>query len=258
MLTSARGMKALHVALAAWWCSAALADPLWVGRFDAGASTMPPAPWRLVHFDTRVPATRYRARVWDGVAAIEAEADASMALLARPVEVDLAHTPMLCWRWRIDAPLRSADMAKRATDDFAARLYVAFMMPPETMSWGTRMQLRAGRALFGDALPDASLNYVWDNRYPVGTQRRNAYTDRSEMVVLRSGGALAGGWVSERRNVLEDMRRAFGSEPVRLVMLALATDTDNTGEQARAGYADLHFVASDRPCASSTSSTNAR
>jgi hypothetical protein len=248
---------ALLLVAASLAAAAAPADPLWVGRFDAAVAT-PPAPWRLVHFDKSVPATRYRTREWDGVAAIEAEADASMALLVRPLEVDLSRTPVLCWRWRIDAPLRTADMAERATDDFAARLYVAFRLPPDAMTWATRVQLSAGRALFGDLLPDASLNYIWDNRYPVGTRRPNAYTDRSEMVVLRSGGALAGRWVAERRNVFEDVQRAFGSAHAKLAMLALATDTDNTGERARAGYADLHFVAADRPCDSATSSSNAR
>lgn len=254
-MTIARLTAALGLAIAGLASSAVVADPLWVGRFD-GASV--PPPWRVVHFDKRVPATRYRARLWDGVAAIEAEADASMALLARPLEVDVTRTPVLCWRWRIDAPLRSADMAERATDDFAARLYVAFTLPADTMNWTTRLQLSAGRALFGDMLPDASLNYVWDNRYPVGTRRPNAYTDRSEMVVLRSGGALAGRWIEERRNVFEDVQRAFGSPHAKLAMLALTTDTDNTGERALAGYADLHFVAADQPCDAATSSSNTR
>ena len=30
---------------------------------------------------------------------IEAQAEASMALMARPLTVQLQHTPVLCWRW---------------------------------------------------------------------------------------------------------------------------------------------------------------
>jgi hypothetical protein len=30
--------------------------------------------------------------------------------------------------------------------------------------------------------------------------------------------------------------------------MALTADTDNTGESARAGFADIHFVAEDAPC----------
>jgi hypothetical protein len=32
------------------------------------------------------------------------------------------------------------------------------------------------------------------------------------------------------------------------VQLAVASDTDNTGETARAGFADLHFVGAEEPC----------
>ena len=202
----------------------------------------------MVQFSTGVPPTRYRTRTWDGIGAIEAQAHGSTALLARSVEVNLLETPVLCWRWRIDAPVRNADMARPEAHDFAARLYVAFKLPAETMTWATRLKLATARTLFGDQLPDAALNYVWDNRYPEGTRRPHIDTDRITMVVLRSGAKHAGTWVSERRNVLEDLRQALGAKDARLAMVALATDSDNTGEEIRAGYADLHFVAADRAC----------
>ncbi|HXG29112.1 MAG TPA: hypothetical protein VNJ47_09745 [Nevskiales bacterium] len=70
--------------------SAATSAPVhWVGRFAGVTTDVPPAPWRVVRLSDRVPPTRYRVREWDGVAAVEAEAMASMALLARPLEVDL-------------------------------------------------------------------------------------------------------------------------------------------------------------------------
>ena len=67
------------------------------------------------------------------------------------------------------------------------------------------------------------------------------------MIVLRSGAGPAGRWVGESRNVLEDLRQALGVQEARLTMVALATDSDNTGEETLAGYADLHVVSVDRP-----------
>lgn len=64
-----------------------------VGRFDAALDALP-APWQVIRFDQRVPATQYGVILWDGVAAVEALANASMALLARPLSVDLARTPI--------------------------------------------------------------------------------------------------------------------------------------------------------------------
>jgi hypothetical protein len=220
----------------------------YVGRFDAALSA-PPVPWRVIRLDQRVPPTQYRVISWDGVAAVEAIADASMALLARPLDVDLARTPVLCWRWRVDAPLNTADMATKRGDDYAARVYVAFSLPAEAMSFATRAKLMLARGLYGDHVPDAALNYVWDNRYPVGTQRPNAYTDRTRMIVLRSGPLHAVAWVTERRDVLRDAMQAFGTDRVRPTLLAVAADTDNTGEHARSGFADLHFVPRDAECA---------
>lgn len=218
-----------------------------VGRFDATQSSLP-APWQVLRFDTRIPATEFRMLLWDGVAAVEAVAKGSMALFARPLVVNLQKTQVLCWRWRVDAVLQNADMTTRQGDDYAARVYVSFKMPANTMGFATRAKLMLGRSRYGDQLPDAALNYVWDNRYPIGTERDNAYTDRTHMVVVQSGPQQVGRWISERRDVLMDVTKAFGTDQAQPTQLAIAADTDNTGENARAGFADLHFVARDAPC----------
>lgn len=223
------------------------AAPLWVGHFS-GPEGDPPTPWRLQRFDEKIPATRYRVRQWDGVWAIEAHAVRSMALLLRPLTVDLGKTPVLCWRWRIEAPVAAGDLTRKSGDDYAARVYLSFDIAPEHLGLGTRTKLALGRSLFGSQVPDGAVNYVWDNRQPVGTVRDNAYTDRAKMQVLQSGGAQAGRWVSERRDVVADFQRAFGHPPRRITGLAIATDTDNTGEEARGGFADFHFVAADEAC----------
>jgi hypothetical protein len=220
----------------------------YVGQFSIGPDTVVPAPWRVIQLSERVPPTRYRVINWDGVAAVEAVADASMALLARPLEIDIRRTPVLCWRWRVSAPLVNADMATKRGDDYAARVYVAFKLPSDTMSFVTRTQLKLARTLYGESVPDAAINYVWDNRYPVGTRRANAYTSRAQMIVLRSGAQQAGSWVTERRDVLADTTQAFGTDRIEPGLLAIAADTDNTGESTRSGFADLHFVARDVAC----------
>jgi len=220
---------------------------LWVGRFAAPEGAIPP-PWRIERLDERVPPTRYRLREWDGVWAIEAHAKQSMALLARPVEVDLDKTPVLCWRWRVEAPVATADMTRKSGDDYAARVYLSFAVAPEQLDLAARMQLLLARARYGAQVPDAALNYVWDNQHPAGTLRDNAYTDRTRMWVLRSGASQAGRWVDERRNVPADVQRAFGHRQVRLRGLAVATDTDNTSEEAVAGFADFRFVAQEEDC----------
>ena len=59
------------------------------------------------------------------------------------------------------------------------------------------------------------------------------------MIVVRSGTRHLNQWMSERRNVLEDYRKAFGKEPPVIIGVAVMTDTDNTGETATAYYGDI-------------------
>ncbi|CAH1198627.1 conserved exported hypothetical protein [Candidatus Nitrotoga sp. BS] len=207
-----------------------------------------PSPWQVVQLNSKVSPTRYRVTRWDDILAIEATAEQSMALLARPVEVDLNRTPVLCWRWRVDAPLVKADMATKEGDDYAARVYVSFAMPASALSFMTRVKLKLARSIYGDAVPDAAINYVWDNRYPVGTRKPNAYTDRTRMIVAESGTANAGKWVVARHDVQKDMITEFGTEQARLIQLSVASDTDNTGERAHAGFADFQFIEKKATC----------
>ncbi|MGA9396401.1 MAG: DUF3047 domain-containing protein [Azonexus sp.] len=225
----------------------ALAEPLWVGRFSESDAAVP-VPWKIERLSEKFPPTRYTLRRWDGVVGIEAHAKKSMALFGRPVTVDLKKTPFLCWQWRIDAPLASADLSTKAGDDYAARVYLTFTLPPDELGFGTRAKLALARSIYGDQVPDAALNYVWDNKHPVGTLQDNAYTDRTRMLVRRSGASQAGGWVQERRDIGKDFQRAFPGSKGQLTGLAIASDTDNTGEEAHAGFADFRFVASEQEC----------
>ncbi len=214
-----------------------------LGRFDRGT-----AGWSTVPIDRKVPLTRYQLVRRDGISAIEAHADHSQALFVRDVDVALDQTPILCWRWRVAGVIARADIRTRKGDDQAARILVGFSLPRETLSLGTRMKLALGRARFGKLLPDGALNYVWDNKVPVGTILPNAYTDRARMIVLQSGNGQAGKWITERRDVLADMQREFGTAAGRMKLIALATDTDNSGGVADAAYADLHLVRRGAAC----------
>ena len=213
-----------------------------VGRFTGGLE-----PWREIQFNADLKRNTFRIREWDGAAALEVVSSASMSVLGRPLSVDLAATPILCWRWRIDAPLERADMTQRSGDDYAARLYVSLKIPDAEIGFALRTKLKLARAIWGPDVPDAAINYVWDNRQPVGAEMPNAYTDRTIMVVQRSGKKDAGQWQSERRNVQQDAARLFGPS-ARPVQLAITSDTDNTGESARAGFADIRFVSPDQGC----------
>jgi hypothetical protein len=199
--------------------------------------------WRPLRPAPRAPDTVYTLVDDRGTVVLRADARASMSGLVVELRVDPRDAGWLRWRWRIDAVVPHADLTRKDGDDYAARVYVLFDYPRAKLPFVTRAGLRIAEALHGVALPTAALNYVWDNRQPVGTRRPNAYTDRARMIVVESGNAQAGVWVEEVRDVRADFRAAFGEEAPAIIGIAIATDTDNTGATAIAWYGDVELSA---------------
>lgn len=167
----------------------------------------------------------------------------SASSLAFRMDADPAKAPILAWRWKVDRVVAGADLSQAKGDDFAARVYVSFDVPLETLSMLDRAKFQVARLLYGATLPTAALCYVWDNRNPPGTTAWNAYSRRLRMVVVRSGAERAGQWVAESRDLEADFRAAFGAElrgPVpRVTGVALGADTDQTGEVVTAWFGDV-------------------
>jgi DUF3047 family protein len=208
-----------------------------VGRFRAPArEDALPAGWEPLTFKKIARHTRYAVvREGDGWV-LRAEADASASGLYRPLDLDAAVYRVLTWRWKVENVLAKADARTKEGDDYPARVYVAFRYDPDAATLWERTRYDAIRLLYGQYPPKGVLNYVWDNRLPPGTTLDNAYTDRAKMIVVRSGPALVGQWLTETRDIYADWRRLFGGEPPRIAGIAVMTDTDDTGERAVAYY----------------------
>lgn len=202
--------------------------------------------WKVLKPSPKAADTVYTLVDGGGQTVVKAEASKSMSGLIHTVRVDTRRFPLLRWRWKIAAPVAAADMTKKSGDDYAARVYVLFDYPAARLPFAMRMKMKVAESVYGQALPTAALNYVWDNRQPVGTIQPNTYTDRARMMVLRSGAQQANTWVSETRDLRADFRAAFGEEAPDVVALAIATDTDNTGSQATAWYGDLEFLPDEK------------
>jgi len=208
-----------------------------------------PETWQEVKLNDSLKPNQYRFLNTADSPVIEIDSAGSMSLLARPISIDLETTPVLCWRWRINRVLETADMTNRQGDDYAARLYLSFEIPTDQQSFGLRLQLGLARAIWGNNVPDGAINYVWDNRQPVDTRMPNAYTDRVTMIVVQTGDQNVGQWVWQWRNVKRDMNEYFPASS-KLIQIALAADTDNTGESVRAEFSGLQFVHEGSACPS--------
>jgi hypothetical protein len=105
-----------------------------------------------------------------------------------------------------------------------------------------KLLLETAQLLSGQQLPYATLMYIWENRFPVGTVLANSYTSQVKLIVAGSGpDARLGQWKQFKRNYVEDYRAAFGADPGRLVGVGIMTDSDNTGERIEAFYGDIEL-----------------
>jgi hypothetical protein len=129
-------------------------------------------------------------------------------------KVNLKETPILEWTWKVMALPKGGNSCKKATDDQAAQVFVAWPRFPE-------------------AVRSRIIGYVWDSTVPVGTICRSEKSGTVTYVVLRSGPAELGKWITERRNVVEDFRKVYNDdlEPPGAVSVAIdSNDTQSTSE----------------------------
>ena len=163
----------------------------------------------------------------------------SASALYLPLDIDPGEYPIISWRWKIGGVLRKGDARTKAGDDYAARVYVTFERELGTETFLEKTGALLAEKVFGEKVPGSSLNYIWANRLEKGAIVPNPYTARNMMIAVESGGAKAGRWVREERNIMEDYMKAFGRRPPRITGIAVMTDSDNTGEEARAWYRDI-------------------
>ena len=209
-----------------------------IGSFSQGTPGGLPGDWEPLRLGDAAPSDY--ALVRDGEATVlRARADDSASGLVRRVRLDPQRYPVLAWRWKIDGVIPGGDLDRKAGDDCPARVYVTFDYDPGKLSFGERIKYEAVQALGGGDVPLRALNYVWANLPGETRIVENAFTDWVMMVPLRSGPADAGTWQAERRNIVEDYRRAFGEDPPPISGIAVMTDADNTDGAATAYYGDI-------------------
>jgi len=218
----------------------AAGDAIVVGAFSSArpGGALPP-DWEPLLVRGVERRTVYALVESQGATVLRAEARASASGLVRRLRATVEKTPLLKWRWKVANVLGRSDIRRKAGDDFPARVYVLFDYPVSRLSFAERAGLLVARALDGGDVPAATLCYVWDGGAPAGTIFPSAYTRRVRMIVVESGAARVGRWVTVERDVAADFRAAFGEEAPPIAGIAIAADTDNTGESAVAWFGDI-------------------
>lgn len=186
--------------------------------------------------DTRVPPTRFEAIQTPRGPAVRIIADASYGLLMHPLSLSDPDA-VLTWEWAIVRANPAANLRTRTGDDAPIKVCALYDVPLEALPFVERQRLRLARWMTREALPAATLCYVWDSTLPVGEIVPNPYSNRVRSMVLRNEAPRADGWRMERRMLREDFVRAFGREAgshPQLVGIAVGADADNTRRSSEA------------------------
>jgi hypothetical protein len=224
----------------------ALVLAVWA-TFAAAAAEPAVAPeltalgWELFGFDGKT-SNRYRLAE-DG--AIEVMSASWASLLYRAVAPDLARTPCLAWRWRVDRAMVPTDLTRLGGDDRPVAVYVLFPYDAGEASLGERLRRILVELVQGSDAPGRVLVYVWGGLNPRGMTHESPYLGSAgALIVQRAGDAPLGQWFTEEVDVAKDYVRVF-KQPARTPSeVAVGADSDDTRSTSLARVADLRF----QPC----------
>ncbi|GGP66999.1 DUF3047 domain-containing protein [Shewanella saliphila] len=175
----------------------------------------------------------YSVEQYKGQMALKAISQNSASGLVLEKKIDLIATPYLNWSWLVEQTLSPLDERSKAGDDFVARVYV--VIDGGFMVWNTK-----------------SLNYVWSSNQDKGLVWNNAFAGSSvKMMSVRGQQSQRGQWYEEQRNVYQDLIDTFGDKGSQkanrkayqyIDIIAIMTDTDNSGKDAETYYGDIIFT----------------
>ncbi len=231
------------------------------------AGDQAPAPWRAVGFPKKqapLPMTQFVAASVDGQRALQIRTASSYGTLVHDWS---GPAGTLAWRWRLDEPLAGGSagpsLTTKAGDDAALKVCVMFEHALDQVPFVERTVLRLARSVSGEALPAATLCYVWDTGSDKPLQGANPYTRRVRYISLQTRTTPLAQWKAESRDVARDFITLFGDElpggadapvsavpPVKAVVIG--ADSDNTGSRSMGWMAQVQW----KPAAGAAIGTN--
>jgi Protein of unknown function (DUF3047) len=228
--------SAQHAALEAE--AAELSASAWAQASQLVAADVP-GTWVHRRYGNHKP-TAYQATVHQGRVAVLARSDSGNSTLRMRLPDNANQGPArLSFSWFVPSLNERADLRDQDIDDAVARVIVTFDGDRDRLSVRDNMLSELANLVTGEPLPFATLMYVWDHRYPVGSVIPNPHTQRIRMLVIDSGPARLNRWVDHERDIEADYRLVFGDPPGRPTAVGVMTDSNNTGEQVSAWFGPL-------------------
>jgi len=217
-------------------------EKLKIGNFSAcETDLLLPPGWEPLTFKKIERQTQYSLVRDEGRVVVKAESNASSSGLIRKLRVNPREYPFITWSWKVTTTYENGDVTRRSGDDYPARIHIVFEFDPSKATGMEKLKYETARMMLGVYPPKGAITYIWGSKAPVGTMVKSPTTNRAMMIVVESGDTSLNRWVEEKRNILEDCKKAFGEEIPNISGVAIMTDSDDTGEKATTFYGDIIF-----------------
>jgi Protein of unknown function (DUF3047) len=156
----------------------------------------------------------------DGKRALRMRSDQASFSLQKKIRISLQTSPFLVWNWKVSELPKGGDFRRSGTDDQAAQLIIAFSS-------------------------SHFLSYVWDSTAPKGLigSASAPLFKKIFAVVLQSGTQGLGTWISERRNLIDDYKQAYGEEPEVIEGVRIQINSQHTQSRAESYWHSIAVTA---------------
>jgi len=193
----------------------AVEDSIVIADFSAWMAKGMPPGWEL---KVKSGKASYEVKQDGDIPALHLKSADSSFSLQGEVKVDVKQYPVLSWKWKVTELPKDGDFRRSRTDDQAAQLFLAF----------TRTR---------------AIVYIWDTTAPQGLMESTSPVPfmTVKVVVVRSGRAELGKWLTETRNVYDDYKKFYGEDPPVVSGIRFQVNSQHTETSGESWFADVVF-----------------
>ena len=174
-----------------------------------------PSGWQLKE---RIGKANFSVIRDDGKHALRLRSDDASFAFQKPLKVNPRDYPVLSWKWKVTELPEGGDLRNSRTNDQAAQIFIAF----------------SSRKI---------ILYIWDTTAPQGliTKAWAPFFLTVKAIVVRSGPAEAGKWITETRSAYDDYKKLFGKEPPAVAGVRIQINSHHTETLGESFFADMMF-----------------
>jgi len=206
----------LMLGMSGSWAAVAWGQPTVLVDFSTARETVPQG-WEL---SVKTGEAHLQLVQDNGKQVLQMRSERASFSLQKQVRITLQASPVLVWQWKVTELPRGGDFRRSNTDDQAAQLIVAFSS-------------------------SRFLTYIWDSTAPKGLVAAAPAPVFKKIfaVVMESGSQNLSNWITERRNLLDDYKKAFGEAPEVIEGVRIQINSQHTQSRAESYWHSIAVTA---------------